>query len=60
MFCLPQNFQSSLLIATSQVVLKETIQPYQHNKLNRVVINQIKSEEDKIITNHEHFLNKCP
>lgn len=50
MFYLAQNFQSFLLIATSQVVLKERIRPDQHNKLNRAVINQIKSEEDKTIT----------
>lgn len=50
MFYIAQNFQSSLVIAISQVVLKETIRPDQHNKLKRSVINQIKSEEDKIIT----------
>lgn len=50
MFYLAQNFQNSLLIATSQVVLKERIRSDQHNKLNRAVINQIKSEEDKMIT----------
>lgn len=51
MFYLVQNFRSSLLIATSQlVVLKETIRLDQHNQLNRAVINEIKSEEDKIIT----------